>query len=193
MSTLAWVWGENVTIGLLKSVPFYTSTRWYNQNLGIQNVSHYKIRVHRKLLRSPPWQWDQRRLTGGVTAILYFPRALKDLLRWGPSTVGLPQTAQKGALSKTLWQLQGSPCWGHAVQTDPHRARGRMPNSGEGERPTSADQPRIRWSSGFYAQPQPPPFDLVSAGGSAAVAVLKQKTDDRKTYCPLAVRSTGQV
>ena len=93
MSILAWVWGENVIIDLLKSVWFYTSTRWYNQNLGIQNVSHYKIQVHRKSLRSPPWQWNQRGLTGGVTAILYFPRPLKDLLRWGPSTVGLPQTA----------------------------------------------------------------------------------------------------
>lgn len=39
--------GKNVITDLLKFIPFYTSTRWYNQNVGIQNVSNYKIRVHR--------------------------------------------------------------------------------------------------------------------------------------------------
>lgn len=35
--------GKNVIIDLLKFIPFYTSTRWYNPNLGIQNISNYKI------------------------------------------------------------------------------------------------------------------------------------------------------
>ena len=38
--------GKNVIIDLLKFIPIYTSTRWYNQNLGIQNISNYKIQVH---------------------------------------------------------------------------------------------------------------------------------------------------
>ena len=37
--------GKNVIIDLLKFIPFYTSTRWYNQNLGIQisQITRYKF------------------------------------------------------------------------------------------------------------------------------------------------------
>lgn len=78
---------------------------------------------------------------------LYFPGPFTKFIK-GHSTLGLPLTAPmeaqprgKGALSKALWQLRGSPSWGQANQTDNRRARWRTPNSREAKSPTSIDRP----------------------------------------------------